>query len=52
MMWLAGKPDAPNVIQAMSCFGCTLCILSAILFVFVLTHVGPIWQALSRLVGS
>lgn len=41
-----------NVSANVNCFGCTLAILGAILFVFVLTHVGPIWHDLTRLVGS
>lgn len=35
-----------------ACFGCLLCVSSFILTVFVLTHIVPIWQTLSRIVGS
>ena len=30
-------------------FGCTGCLLSLILFAFVLTHISDIWQWLERL---
>jgi hypothetical protein len=45
--------NAPaNLAAAAAWFGCLVAILSAIAIVFVLTHVGPIWQDLSRWVGS
>ncbi len=47
-----GKPDAPNVIQAMSCLGCLLWCVVAILLLFVLTQIGQIWQDLGRVVGT
>lgn len=34
------------------CLGCSLWVIGLIVFVFVLTHVGPIWHDLSRIVGS
>ncbi len=45
------KLDAPNA-NPFACLGCLMFVVSAILVIFVLTHVGPIWQDLTRIVGQ
>jgi hypothetical protein len=41
-----------NKPSALGCMGCAISVFGIILLVFILTHVGPIWEWLSRLIGS
>lgn len=53
---IRGNPFAPQQTTKwhvnVNCFGCLLTIVCIILIAFVLTHIGPIWSDLSRLVGA
>ena len=53
---IRGNPFAPQPSYKanVNCnpLGCLLFIIVIILIAFVLTHIGPIWTDLSRLIGS
>jgi|HubBroStandDraft_6_1064221.scaffolds.fasta_scaffold00174_14 hypothetical protein len=36
----------------LGCMGCAISVLGVIVLAFILTHITPIWAALSRLVGA
>ena len=39
-------------LSPLGCMGCAISVFGIILLVFILTHIGPIWAWLSRLIGG
>lgn len=49
---MSGKSVATTSASPLGCMSCAISLLGLIVLVFILTHIGPIWADLSRLIGG